>query len=160
MKKRFTLTLAFALVFILAACGGKTEPAPAPTAEATTFPAAESTVEPDNDPAAEPDVPGASGEEEALQLFVEDFARSYFYGTAEEISSYLTANYEGPVDIYTGDEPKELTFREISPIAGDENRCSTSVQFVAGDEDSYTYLSLELQKTGGSWQISFYGLEK
>lgn len=163
MKKRFTLTLAFVLVLALAACGsGKAEPAstPVPTVETTGVPVAEPSDEPAAEPTPEPDVPGAGEEEEALRLFVEDFARSYFYGTAEEVSSYLTADYEGPVDSYSGDEPKDVTFRDISPIDGDENRCFTSVQFVAGDEDSYTYLSLELQKTGDSWRVSSYGLEK
>lgn len=35
-----------------------------------------------------------------------------------------------------------------------------SVQFAAGDEDSYTYLSLEAVREDGQWKVQSYGLEK
>ena len=161
MKKRFTLCLCLTLALSLAACGSAqpevtiipTE-APAATAAPTAEPVAEPTVE----PTPQPENPET--EEQLLNNFLEDFTRAYFYGTAEDVQPFLAADFQGPVEAYQGGEPSGIETRLLFPQEDDPSRYVASIQFIAGEEDSYTYLSIDLVNTNEGWKVAFYGLEK
>ena len=157
MKKILATALMLALMLSLAACGSAqpevtiipTE-APAATAAPTVEPTAEPTPLPEN----------PETEEQILNNFLEDFTRAYFYGTAEDVQPFLAADFQGPVDAYQGGEPSGIETRLLFPQENDPSRYVASIQFVAGDEDSYTYLSIDLVNTDAGWKVAFYGLEK
>ena len=162
MKKIIATALMLALALSLAACGSAQPevtivPTEAP-AVATAAPTVEPAAEPTQEPTPQPETPET--EEQILNNFLEDFTRAYFYGTAEDLRPYLTADFQGPVDAYQGGEPSGNETRLLVPQEDDPSRYIASIQFVAGDEDSYTYLSLELVNTEEGWKVSFYGLEK
>ena len=161
MKKRFALCLCLTLVLSLAACGSAqpevtiipTE-APAATAAPTAEPVAEPTVE----PTPQPENPET--EEQLLNNFLEDFVRAYFYGTAEDVQPFLAADFQGPVEAYQGGEPSGIETRLLFPQEDDPSRYVASIQFIDGEEDSYTYLAIDLLNTAEGWKVAFYGLEK
>ena len=161
MKKRFALCLCLTLALSLAACGSAqpevtiipTE-APAATAEPTVEPVAEPTAQ----PTPQPENPET--EEQILNNFLEDFTRAYFYGTAEDVQPFLAADFQGPVEAYQGGEPSGIETRLLFPQEDDPSRYVASIQFIAGEEDSYTYLSIDLVDTAEGWKVAFYGLEK
>lgn len=162
MKKIIATALMLALALSLAACGSAqpevTIVPPEAPAVATAAPTVEPAAEPTQEPTPQPETPET--EEQILNNFLEDFTRAYFYGTAEDLRPYLTADFQGPVDAYQGGEPSGIETRLLFPQEDDPSRYIASIQFVAGDEDSYTYLSLELVNTEEGWKVSFYGLEK
>ena len=161
MKKRFALCLCLTLILSLAACGSAqpevtivpTE-APAATAEPTVEPTAEPTAQPTTQPG------NPETEEQILNNFLEDFTRAYFYGTAEDVQPFLAADFQGPVEAYQGGEPSGIETRLLFPQEDDPSRYVASIQFIAGEEDSYTYLSIDLVNTAEGWKVAFYGLEK
>ena len=161
MKKRFALCLCLTLVLSLAACGSAqpevtiipTE-APAATAEPTVEPVAEPTAQ----PTPQPENPET--EEQILNNFLEDFVRAYFYGTAEDVQPFLAADFQGPVEAYQGGEPSGIETRLLFPQEDDPSRYVASIQFIDGEEDSYTYLAIDLLNTAEGWKVAFYGLEK
>ena len=157
MKKILATALMLTLILSLAACGSAQPEvtivptdAPAATAEPTVEPTAEPTPLPEN----------PETEEQILNNFLEDFTRAYFYGTAEDVQPYLSADFQGPVEAYQGGEPSAIETRLLFPQEDDPSRYVASIQFVAGDEDSYTYLSIDLVNTAEGWKVAFYGLEK
>ena len=160
MKKRFALCLCLTLVLSLAACGSaQPEVTIVPTeAPDTAAPTVEPTVEPTAEPTPQPENPET--EEQILNNFLENFTRAYFYGTAEDVQPFLAADFQGPVDAYQGGEPSGIETRLLFPQEDDPSRYVASIQFVAGDEDSYTYLSIDLVNTDEGWKVAFYGLEK
>ena len=153
MKKRFALCLCLTLVLSLAACGSAQ---PEVTIVPTEAPAA--TAEPTAQPTPQPENPET--EEQILNNFLEDFVRAYFYGTAEDLRPYLSADFQGPVEAYQGGEPGGIETRLLFPQENDPSRYVASIQFIAGEEDSYTYLSIDLVNTAEGWKVAFYGLEK
>ena len=157
MKKIFATALMLALILSLAACGSAQ---PEVTIVPTEAPAATAapTVEPTAEPTPQPENPET--EEQILNNFLEDFTRAYFYGTAEDVQPFLAADFQGPVDAYQGGEPSAIETRLLFPQENDPSRYVASIQFVAGDEDSYTYLSIDLVNTDEGWKVAFYGLEK
>ena len=157
MKKILATALMLALMLSLAACGSAQ---PEVTIVPTEAPAATAapTVEPTAEPTPLPENPET--EEQILNNFLEDFTRAYFYGTAEDVQPFLAADFQGPVDAYQGGEPSGIETRLLFPQEDDPSRYVASIQFVAGDEDSYTYLSIDLVNTDAGWKVAFYGLEK
>lgn len=157
MKKILATALMLTLILSLAACGSAQ---PEVTIVPTEAPAATAapTVEPTAEPTPLPENPET--EEQILNNFLEDFTRAYFYGTAEDVQPFLTADFQGPVDAYQGGEPSGIETRLLFPQEDDPSRYVASIQFVAGDEDSYTYLSIDLVNTDAGWKVAFYGLEK
>ena len=160
MKKILATALMLTLILSLAACGSaQPEVTIVPTeAPATAAPTVEPTVEPTAEPTPQPENPET--EEQILNNFLENFTRAYFYGTAEDVQTYLSADFQGPVDAYQGGEPSGIETRLLFPQEDDPSRYVASIQFVAGDEDSYTYLSIDLVNTDAGWKVAFYGLEK
>ena len=157
MKKILATALMLALMLSLAACGSAQ---PEVTIVPTEAPAATAapTVEPTAEPTPLPENPET--EEQIMNNFLEDFTRAYFYGTAEDVQPFLAADFQGPVDAYQGGEPSGIETRLLFPQENDPSRYVASIQFVAGDEDSYTYLSIDLVNTDAGWKVAFYGLEK
>lgn len=156
MKKILATALMLTLILSLAACGSaQPEVTIVPTEAPET---AAPTVEPTAEPTPQPENPET--EEQILNNFLEDFTRAYFYGTAEDVQTYLSADFQGPVDAYQGGEPSGIETRLLFPQEDDPSRYVASIQFVAGDEDSYTYLSIDLVNTDAGWKVAFYGLEK
>lgn len=157
MKKILATALMLTLILSLAACGSAQ---PEVTVVPTEAPAATAapTVEPTAEPTPLPENPET--EEQILNNFLEDFTRAYFYGTAEDVQPFLAADFQGPVDAYQGGEPSGIETRLLFPQENDPSRYVASIQFVAGDEDSYTYLSIDLVNTDEGWKVAFYGLEK
>lgn len=157
MKKILATALMLTLILSLAACGSAQ---PEVTIVPTEAPAATAapTVEPTAAPTPLPENPET--EEQILNNFLEDFTRAYFYGTAEDVQPFLAADFQGPVDAYQGGEPSGIETRLLFPQEDDPSRYVASIQFVAGDEDSYTYLSIDLVNTDEGWKVAFYGLEK
>ena len=153
MKKRFALCLCLTLVLSLAACGSAQ---PEVTIVPTEAPAA--TAEPTAQPTPQPENPET--EQQILNNFLEDFVRAYFYGTAEDLRPYLSADFQGPVEAYQGGEPGGIETRLLSPQENDPSRYVASIQFIDGEEDSYTYLAIDLLNTAEGWKVAFYGLEK
>ena len=161
MKKIIATALMLTLVLSLAACGSAqpevtiipTE-APAATAAPTVAPVAEPTAE----PTPQPENPET--EEQLLNNFLEDFTRAYFYGTAEDVQPFLASDFQGPVEAYQGGEPSGIETRLLFPQEDDPSRYVASIQFIAGEEDSYTYLAIDLLNTAEGWKVAFYGLEK
>ena len=160
MKKILATALMLALILSLAACGSaQPEVTIVPTeAPDTAAPTVEPTVEPTAEPTPQPENPET--EEQILNNFLENFTRAYFYGTAEDVQPFLAADFQGPVDAYQGGEPSGIETRLLFPQENDPSRYVASIQFVAGDEDSYTYLSIDLVNTEDGWRVDFYGLEK
>ena len=160
MKKILATALMLTLVLSLAACGSaQPEVTIVPTeAPDTAAPTVEPTVEPTAEPTPQPENPET--EEQILNNFLENFTRAYFYGTAEDVQPFLAADFQGPVDAYQGGEPSGIETRLLFPQEDDPSRYVASIQFVAGDEDSYTYLSIDLVNTDAGWKVAFYGLEK
>ena len=160
MKKILATALMLALILSLAACGSaQPEVTIVPTeAPDTAAPTVEPTVEPTAEPTPQPENPET--EEQILNNFLENFTRAYFYGTAEDVQTYLSADFQGPVDAYQGGEPSGIETRLLFPQEDDPSRYVASIQFVAGDEDSYTYISIDLVNTDAGWKVAFYGLEK
>lgn len=160
MKKIIATALMLALALSLAACGSaQPEVTIVPTEAPAATPAP--TVEPIPDPTPQPETPETpETEEQILGNFLEDFIRAYFYGTAEDLRPYLSADFQGPVDAYQGGEPSGIETRLLFPSENDPSRYIASIQFVAGDEDSYTYLAIDLVNTEEGWKVAFYGLEK
>ena len=160
MKKILATALMLALILSLAACGSaQPEVTIVPTeAPDTAAPTVEPTVEPTAEPTPQPENPET--EEQILNNFLENFTRAYFYGTAEDVQPFLAADFQGPVEAYQGGEPSGIETRLLFPQEDDPSRYVASIQFVAGDEDSYTYLSIDLVNTDAGWKVAFYGLEK
>lgn len=160
MKKILATALMLTLILSLAACGSaQPEVTIVPTeAPATAAPTVEPTVEPTAEPTPLPENPET--EEQILNNFLENFTRAYFYGTAEDVQPFLAADFQGPVEAYQGGEPSGIETRLLFPQEDDPSRYVASIQFVAGDEDSYTYLSIDLVNTDAGWKVTFYGLEK
>ena len=160
MKKILATALMLALILSLAACGSAQPEVTIVHTEApdTAAPTVEPTVEPTAEPTPQPENPET--EEQILNNFLENFTRAYFYGTAEDVQTYLSADFQGPVDAYQGGEPSGIETRLLFPQEDDPSRYVASIQFVAGDEDSYTYLSIDLVNTDAGWKVAFYGLEK
>lgn len=160
LKKIITTALMLALALSLAACGSAQPevtivPTEAPAAAAPAVePAAELT------PESTPQPENPETEEQILNNFLEDFVRAYFYGTAEDVRPFLSADYQGPVDCYQGEEPSGIETRLSAPMESDPSRYTASIQFIAGDEDSYTFLTLDLVNGGDGWKVAGYGLEK
>ena len=157
MKKIIATALMLTLILSLTACGSAQ---PEVTIVPTEAPAATAapTVEPTAEPTPRPENPET--EEQILGNFLEDFTRAYFYGTAEDVQPFLAADFQGPVDAYQGGEPSGIETRLLVPQENDPSRYVASIQFVAGDEDSYTYLAIDLVNTAEGWKVAFYGLEK
>ena len=116
MKKILATALMLTLILSLAACGSaqpEVTIVPTEAPAATAAPTVEPAVEPTAEPTPLPENPET--EEQILNNFLENFTRAYFYGTAEDVQTYLSADFQGPVDAYQGGEPSGIETRLLFP---------------------------------------------
>ena len=183
-KRRGAVLLVLAVAVLLtvgslAACGeapvgntpGGEEPAetPAPTPEETSTP--EPTplpMEPTSAPLeaeyveTEP-VVGELNDRENLNLMVNDFTVAYFSGDMEKVKEVLFAGPERDLEVYHGGEATNVLIKGLDKVPDEVAEgvvYTISIQFLADGEDSLTYLTTEVVKEGGYWQVQWYGLEK
>ena len=153
MKTFTAALLSLALLLTLAACGStppeQSQETPAATAEVTPEPTPESTPEPTEAPE----------DTEAGKIAME-FADVYFYGGMEEIEPWLVDDYQWGVDTYDSEAPTDILLQYVFPSEDEENLWSASIRFRMGNEDSFTYLVLDLVQGDEGWKVSFYGLDK
>lgn len=156
MKRALAVLLSSALLLSLAACGSL-PPAeePGPTPEATEEPGPEVTATPGPTPEPSPD----PEDTEAGKIAME-FAQVYFYGGAEDIEPWLVDDYQWGVDTYDSEAPTDILLQYVFPSEDEENLWSASIRFRMGNEDSFTYLVLDLVQGDEGWKVSFYGLDK
>lgn len=156
MKRALAVLLSSALLLSLAACGSL-PPAeePGPTPEATEEPGPEVTATPGPTPEPSPD----PEDTEAGKIAME-FAQVYFYGGAEDIEPWLVDDYQWGVDTYDSEAPTDILLQYVFPSKDEENLWSASIRFRMGNEDSFTYLVLDLVQGDEGWKVSFYGLDK
>ena len=156
MKAIAAMLLSAALLLPLAACGSlPPEEEASPTPEATAKPSPEATATPE--PTPEPTLPPEDTEAGKIAL---EFADVYFYGGAEDIEPWLVDDYQWGVDTYDSEAPTDILLQYVFPSEDEENLWSASIRFRMGNEDSFTYLVLELVQSGEGWKVSFFGLDK
>lgn len=152
MRAFTAVFLSFALLLGLAACGSLPPGEEAsPTPEATAEPSPEATATP------EPTLPPEDTEAGKIAL---EFADVYFYGGAEDIEPWLVDDYQWGVDTYDSEAPTDILLQYVFPSENEENLWSASIRFRMGNEDSFTYLVLDLVQGDEGWKVSFYGLDK
>ncbi len=160
MKTFTAILLSLALLLPLAACGSlppAEEPGPTPEATREPGPEVSATPEPTAEPAPEPTL--APEDTEAGKIALE-FADVYFYGGAEDIEPWLVDDYQWGVDTYDSEAPTDILLQYVFPSEDEENLWSASIRFRMGNEDSFTYLVLDLVQGDEGWKVSFYGLDK
>lgn len=90
---------------------------------------------------------------------VELFSLYFFSGNTEELEKCLAEDCQNPAVCYEGETAGDITVKTIAPIE-DDNHLFASIQFIAGNEDSFSYLSMELINTEEGWKVLSYGVEK
>ena len=89
------------------------------------------------------------------------FADAYFAGNWESMRGYL-ADTQARRDVYTGngDLVRYVSLKGLDALA-ESDSASVSLTFLESpEEDSYTYLTMDVSKQDGEYKIRFYGLEK
>ena len=156
MNSAAAILLSAALLLSLAACGsvppGQSLETPAATAEASPEPTPEPTTEPTPEPTVAPE------DTEAGKLAME-FAQVYFYGGMEDIAPWLVEDYQWGAYTYDSEAPTDILLQYVYP-SEDEEVWNAVIRFRVGDEDSFTYLVLELVEGDEGWKVSFFGLDK
>lgn len=156
MKTFTAILLSLALLLSLAACGSlPPEEEASPTPETTEEPSPEATATPE--PTPESTLPPEDTEAGKIAL---EFADVYFYGGAEDIEPWLVDDYQWGVDTYDSEAPTDILLQYVFPSEDEENLWSASIRFRMGNEDSFTYLVLDLVQGDEGWKVSFYGLDK
>ena len=156
MKTFTAILLSLALLLSLAACGSlPPEEEASPTPEATAEPSPEATATPE--PTPESTLPPEDIEAGKIAL---EFADVYFYGGAEDIEPWLVDDYQWGVDTYDSEAPTDILLQYVFLSEDEENLWSASIRFRMGNEDSFTYLVLDLVQGDEGWKVSFYGLDK
>ena len=152
MKTFTAILLSLALLLPLAACGSlPPEEEASPTPEATAEPSPEATATPEST------LPPEDTEAGKIAL---EFADVYFYGGAEDIEPWLVDDYQWGVDTYDSEAPTDILLQYVFPSEDEDNLWSASIRFRMGNEDSFTYLVLDLVQGDEGWKVSFYGLDK
>lgn len=102
----------------------------------------------------------------AMRQIIEAFAEAYFKNDEEALRGYLAEGFEGNPDFYPYPERAE-EIEELYLSGVPEGNvpvgvvCYVSYEFSGNMEmdDAYSYLSMEVEKTGQGWKILSYGLE-
>lgn len=100
--------------------------------------------------------------QQELIALAETFSAAYFGGDLTELRSCLSLSYSGGSGVYSGEPASDIAVKGAQDAVDDRDGAiyPLSVRFRAGDEDSYTYLSLEAVREYGQWKVLSYGLEK
>ena len=153
MRTLTAALLSLALLLTLAACGStppeQSQETPAATAEVALEPTPESTPQPTEAPE----------DTEAGKIAME-FADVYFYGGMEEIEPWLVEDYQWGAYAYDSEAPTDILLQYVYPSEDEETVWNAVIRFRVGDEDSFTYLVLELVEGEEGWKVSFFGLDK
>ena len=155
MKTFTAILLSLALLLSLAACGSlpPEESQETPAATATPEPTPEQSPEPAPEPSPAPE------DTEAGKIALE-FADVYFYGGAEDIAPWLVEDYQWGAYAYDSEAPTDILLQYVYPSEDEADVWNAVIRFRVGDEDSFTYLVLELVQSGEGWKVSFFGLDK
>ena len=92
---------------------------------------------------------------------ITNFADAYFAGDWESMRGYL-ADTQARKDVYpgNGDLVRCVSLKGLDALA-ESDSASVSLTFLESpEEDSYTYLTMDVSKQDGEYKIRFYGLEK
>lgn len=102
----------------------------------------------------------------AMRQVIEAFAEAYFQNDGEALCGYLAEGFEGNPDFYPYPEKAgEIEELYLSGVPqGDVPVgvvCYVSYEFSGNAETdgAYSYLSMEVEKTGQGWKVLSYGLE-
>lgn len=106
-----------------------------------------------------PEIATEGKELEDPASFVETFSLYFFSGNTEDLEKCLAEDCQNPAVCYEGETAGDITVKTIAPIE-DDNHLFASIQFIAGNEDSFSYLSMELINTEEGWKVLSYGVEK
>ncbi len=153
MRTLTAVLLSLALLLTLAACGST------PPEQSQETPAATAEVTPEPTPEPIPEPTEAPEDTEAGKIAME-FADVYFYGGMEEIEPWLVEDYQWGAYAYDSEAPSDILLQYVYPSEDEENLWSASIRFRMGNEDSFTYLVLDLVQGDEGWKVSFYGLDK
>lgn len=156
MRAFTAVFLSLALLLSLAACGSlPPEEEASPTPEATAEPSPEATATPE--PTPESTLPPEDTEAGKIAM---EFADVYFYGDMDEIEPWLVEDYQWGAYTYDSEAPTDILLQYVYPSEDEEDVWNAVIRFRVGDEDSFTYLVLELLQDGEGWKVSFFGLDK
>lgn len=119
-------------------------------------------------PAQEPDTNGnsrgnLSADAQEIKNLVEEFAAAYFDGNIDAVQRLLPETYDWDIDVYEGTGTiSDITLKGLPET--DEQPEGTvlviSMEHRNSDfGDTLQYLTIELIKQNGRWEIQFYGLE-
>ncbi len=119
-------------------------------------------------PAQEPDTnenseENLSADAQEIKNLVEEFAAAYFSGNIDAVQRLLPDTYDWDIDVYEGTGTiSDITLKGLPET--DEQPEGTvmvvSVEHRNSDfGDTLQYLTIELIKQNGRWEIQFYGLE-
>ena len=111
--------------------------------------------------------PLAESANPSAERAIVSFADGFFSGDWTAMEPYLY-DPNGEIsheDVYTGNpaDIQTVALRGLDRLdqqIQEDGTGTVSLTFREGEEDSYTYLSMDITKTDSGYQISFYGLEK
>lgn len=102
--------------------------------------------------------------ENQLKIFLEDFSKRFFSGDKEGVKQFLVKEFEGNINVWDGTEEvsdttlKGLDAAKETPVG---ELFVASLEFRATpQDDSFTYLTMEVMNNEDGWKISSYYLEK
>lgn len=110
-----------------------------------------------------------TGTSEIAQLDrdLDTFLQAYLHQDHARIDHYLTADYSGPLEVYSGngteavrDESYSVGNTFSNADLADLEYYSAAVPFKTSNaDDSWTYLNVALHRTEGHWEVLDYGVE-
>jgi len=105
-----------------------------------------------------------SADAQEIKNLVEEFASAYFDGNIDAVQRLLPETYDWDIDVYEGTGTiSDITLKGL-PETGEQPEGTVlvvSVEHRNSDfgDDMFLYLTIELIKQNGRWNIQFYGLE-
>lgn len=119
-------------------------------------------------PTQEQDMHGNSGENlsaDALEIknLAEEIFKAYYSGDIDAVQRLLPETYDWDIDVYEGTGTISDIILKGLPEAGELPEgtvMAVSVEHRNSDfDDMLVYLTIELIKQNGRWEVQFYGLE-
>jgi len=116
--------------------------------------------EPDTERNSEEDL---STDAQEIQKVIEKFASAYFDGNTDAVQKLLPETYGWDVDVYEGTGTvSDITLKGLPETDGQPEGTVLAVSLEYRDSnfaDTLQYLTVELIKQDGKWEIQFYGVE-
>ncbi|MDD5864365.1 MAG: leucine-rich repeat protein [Firmicutes bacterium] len=105
--------------------------------------------------------PVEDSDEQKIETVARLFSQAYFAGDEAQMQRYLAADYNGSLDIYLASSPQSVVIQSVDVLNTSEDSGIVKVTFLETEQDdSFTYLMLDLVRQGDHWRISSYGLDK